>query len=423
MEETQAKAYQRGQLMYIFEAALEYLISILVAGAYLATLTKELGMSDSLTGVLSSDISLGCLFQLLSITYRRRQVKSFVIVMSIVNQLLFMLLYVIPLINIGKQAKIVIFVVALVLAYLIYNFAHPKKISWLMALVDDHHRGNFTANKEIFSLISGMIFTFLMGSMIDHFTERGEIRTAFILSAVVILVLMVLHTATMLLTVEKPMPEVKKKNLLKNISEVFGNRQVLKVTGVFVLYYIASYMATPFYGTYQINELGFELKFVSLLTIVSSIVRISVSKFWGRYADKNSFVAMVEKCLIILALAFASAACAVPANGGIMFMLYYIFYGIAMGGINSALINLVFDYVVPEQRADSLAICQAVSGLTGFMVTLAVSPLVTAIQNNGNIILGRTVYAQQLISGMGLVVVIAAIIYIRLVLGKKSKSL
>lgn len=292
-----------------------------------------------------------------------------------------------------------------------------------MALVDDHHRGNFTANKEIFSLISGMIFTFLMGSMIDHFTERGEIRTAFILSAVVILVLMVLHTATMLLTVEKPMPEVKKKNLLKNISEVFGNRQVLKVTGVFVLYYIASYMATPFYGTYQINELGFELKFVSLLTIVSSIVRISVSKFWGRYADKNSFVAMVEKCLIILALAFASAACAVPANGGIMFMLYYIFYGIAMGGINSALINLVFDYVVPEQRADSLAICQAVSGLTGFMVTLAVSPLVTAIQNNGNIILGRTVYAQQLISGMGLVVVIAAIIYIRLVLGKKSKSL
>ena len=423
MEETQAKAYQRGQLMYIFEAALEYLISILVAGAYLATLTKELGMSDSLTGVLSSVISLGCLFQLLSITYRRRQVKSFVIVMSIVNQLLFMLLYVIPLINIGKQAKIVIFVVALVLAYLIYNFTHPKKISWLMALVDDHHRGNFTANKEIFSLISGMIFTFLMGSMIDHFTERGEIRTAFILSAVVILVLMVLHTATMLLTVEKPMPEVKKKNLLKNISEVFGNRQVLKVTGVFVLYYIASYMATPFYGTYQINELGFELKFVSLLTIVSSIVRISVSKFWGRYADKNSFVAMVEKCLIILALAFASAACAVPANGGIMFMLYYIFYGIAMGGINSTLINLVFDYVVPEQRADSLAICQAVSGLPGFMVTLAVSPLVTAIQNNGNIILGRTVYAQQLISGMGLVVVIAAIIYIRLVLGKKSKSL
>ncbi len=52
--------------MYIFEAGPEYLISILVAGSFLATLTRELGISDGLTGILSSIISLGCLFQLLS---------------------------------------------------------------------------------------------------------------------------------------------------------------------------------------------------------------------------------------------------------------------------------------------------------------------------------------------------------------------
>lgn len=40
---------KRSRLMYIFEAALEYLISILVAGSFLATITKELGVSDSLT--------------------------------------------------------------------------------------------------------------------------------------------------------------------------------------------------------------------------------------------------------------------------------------------------------------------------------------------------------------------------------------
>lgn len=45
---------RRSRLMYIFEAALEYLISILVTGSFLATITKELGISDSLTGILSS---------------------------------------------------------------------------------------------------------------------------------------------------------------------------------------------------------------------------------------------------------------------------------------------------------------------------------------------------------------------------------
>jgi len=42
------KSAKRGRLMYVFEAALEYYIAILVAGSFLATITKELGFSDSL---------------------------------------------------------------------------------------------------------------------------------------------------------------------------------------------------------------------------------------------------------------------------------------------------------------------------------------------------------------------------------------
>ena len=88
-EDTKAK--KRSRVMYIAEATLEYLIAIAVAGAYLATLTKELGMSDSLTGILSSIISLGCLFQLFAVFYRRPKKKNFVITMSVINQLLFIL--------------------------------------------------------------------------------------------------------------------------------------------------------------------------------------------------------------------------------------------------------------------------------------------------------------------------------------------
>ena len=77
---------KRSRLMYIFEAALEYLISILVTGSFLATITKELGISDSLTGILSSVISLGCLFQLLSLSVRRAKVKSFVMILSVIKR-------------------------------------------------------------------------------------------------------------------------------------------------------------------------------------------------------------------------------------------------------------------------------------------------------------------------------------------------
>lgn len=414
MTNDNSKALKKSRTMYIWQAALEYLISLLIVGSFLATLTRELGISDSLTGILSSVISLGCLFQLLSMFYRKQKVKRFVIIMSIINQLMFLSLYVIPLGTVAKEIKIAVFVIMIIAAYVIYNFAHPKKIDWLMSLVDDSYRGRFTANKEIISLICGMIFSFIMGSVVDYFAAKGEIRTAFIVSAIVIFIMMVLHTLTMILTIEKPeVKEMQEKSLKKSISEVLSNKDVIQVSLVFVLFNISRYAATPFFGTYEINELGFSLKMISIFAMASSLVRIFVSRFWGTYADKNSFAKMIEKCLLIWAVGFLCVAFATPSWSRYLMVGYYICQGISLGGINSALINLIFDYVTPDKRADSLAICQAGAGLVGFLSTIIMSPVVAMIQENGNTLFGITIYAQQVVSIIGLIFALLTVLFIR----------
>ena len=99
------------------------------------------------------------------------------------------------------------------------------------------------------------------------------------------------------------------------------------------------------------------------------------------------FLAWSEVCVIF----------AVPSTGKIMFIMYQLLHGIALGGINSALINLIFDYVPTESRADSIAITQALAGLVGFLTTLCISPVVSFIQKSGNSIFGLHIYAQQLL--------------------------
>ena len=419
MSDIQSKDLKRGQFMYICEAALEYLISILVCGSFLATLTGALGFSDSLTGILSSVISLGCVFQMLSVFFRRKRVKWFVIAMSVTNQILFMLLYIIPIFDIPGRIKTILFVGFIFAAYFIYNIAHPKKINWLMSLVEDGFRGVFTANKEIVSLICGMTFTYVMGALIDHFSAKNEMRTALILSACVIFVLMLLHTLTMMLTPETEQPKTQAKNIFHCVKDVFKNKAVMKVTMVFVLYSIAAYAAGPFYGTYLIGELALSLKTISILSIASSLVRIFVSRFWGRYADRTSFSNMIQKCFLILAAGYGCVAMAVPENGIWMFALYYMCSGIAMGGINSALINMIYDYVGIEQRADSLAVCQASSGLIGFLSTIVASMFVAYVQGNGNRILGISMYAQQAVSVIACVVILGTYTYVRVAFKKK----
>ena len=96
MDITDKQIKQSGDL-YIVEAALEYFIAILVSGSFLATITTKLGFSDAQTGILSSIISLGYVFQLISIAIRPKRAKPMVLALSIANQFLFTLLYVIPL--------------------------------------------------------------------------------------------------------------------------------------------------------------------------------------------------------------------------------------------------------------------------------------------------------------------------------------
>lgn len=414
--------YRKSRIMYIIEAALEYLVSILVAGSYLATLTKYLGISDGLTGIISSFISLGCVFQLVSLFIRRSRMKPLVVVFSIINQLLFMLLYVIPVINISSTVKTVIFVISIFSAYFIYNIAHPPKINWFMSLVDDGIRGRFTANKEIISLISGMVFTYLMGSLVDRFEAVGNIEAAFVICAVVIFILTVSHTLTMLFSREKEIPDTcTKSNLFKEKISVLKDKNVIRVAIVFILWNIASYSTLPFFGTYQIKELGFSLTFVSILQIISSFLRMAFSRFMGSYADRKSFAVMIRLCFFITAIGFVFAIFCVPQNGRIFFTVYSIFNAVAMAGINSALINLVFDNVSSEKRADSLAISQALSGVAGFVATLCISGLVTYIQKSGNKLFGINVYAQQVASLIALIFTVAAIIYVTVfIIGKKD---
>jgi len=401
--------YRRTRILYILQADFEYFISLLVAGSFLAAVTAQLGISDSLTGVISAIISLGQAFQLLSI-FIRKNIKRKVVLFSAMNQLVFMCLYVIPLTGLPPGWKTALFIGAVTLAYFLYNIVHPKKIDWFMSMVEDGSRGRYTSVKEMVSLLTGMVFSYVMGSMSDYYRSIGQIRKSFAICAGVIFVLTVLHTLTMVLAAEKEEREgVSSGTGRGGRFGIIRDRNVLRVTAVLVIWHAANYVAVPFYGSYQIKELGFGLKYVSILGILYSSVRILFSFVWGAYADRRSFERMMRACMAVAAVGCLINVFTVPENGKLFFTTYYVCYAIAMAGIGNAAMNVVFDYVDTSKRADALAVTQVVAGICGFATTLLASPLVTYVQDNGNMFLGMHVYAQQILSLLSCVLYLLAI--------------
>lgn len=402
------------RICYIIEAALEYFISIMVTGAYLARITSSLGFSDSLTGILSSFVSLGCVFQLGAIRLfgKTRRVKRPILLCHIFNQALFSLVYLTPVLPLSGGAKTALFLICFCSAFVISNLITPPKVNWLMGLVDDRARGVFTARKEIVSLLGGMTFTYLTGTVIDALEAAGNVRMTFILGSVTVFVLMLLHTLSLVPVIEKTADVSAKAG---NLRELLKNRMYVLIVPVLLLWNIASCCATPFYGAYQIKELGFSMTFISVLSIAYSLVRVAASTLMGRLADRSSFSRMVLLCFGIAAAGFLVNCFTVPENGKVFYTIYYCLSAVSMAGINSSLTNLVYDHVRGDNRRSALAVSSALGGVCGFSATCLMSPVVAMMQRSGNRIWGMHLYPAQFVSAVALVIVLALIAYLRLI--------
>lgn len=417
---TEKDPYRLSRLMYILQAALEYFVSIMVAGAFLAKVTASIGMSDALTGILSAFVSLGCGMQIFAVLLtRKKRAKRMVVTASVINQLLFALVYLVPFFPENFPIpRSMILLVGLLLAHTVMNIVHSPKINWFMSLVDDHHRGAFTAKKEIVSLIGGVVFNLAMGAVIDTMEASGNQRGAFLVCAVTLLGLTVLHTVTMLLAKEKERDTAAVKTSFRAL---LLDKNLLKVILFSVLCNVFQYVCTPFLGAYEIGELGFSMTFIALLSTVASFTRAGISLPMGRFADKHSFASALIISFVVRSLAFFAVVLSSPTLGKYLFPVYTVLNAVSLAGINSGTINLVYDYVPGEGRVAALALQNAVAGVAGFLTTLAVSPLVTHIQASGNTFLGLNLHAQQVLALIALLGNLLVVLYLIFVVKKMKR--
>ena len=408
--------------IFMAEQALEYFIQILVTGAFLATLLSRNGVPDWLVGILSSFISLTCIFQVFSprVVKHGSSVKRVVFYLILLNEVLFTFLYVIPIINISQTIKCIVFVVLIFTAYVLYNLVSPLKFSWYMLYVSADQRGAYTAKKEIVSLIGGMLFSFLMGSLSDYFTERGQDTVAFIILGLAMLGVSILHLSFIASTPEFSLEVSSGQGFFSSL-RVLKNRTVLCIVTLEVIWKIAMFVSNPFYGIYQTSELGFTLAFVSILSMCQAISRTIVSPFMGKIADRFGWRVNMMICFFFAILSYGIMVFCVPANGMVTYLLHNVFFGIAMAGLNSGFWNIYFDYVPVAERTSTLGVKSAVCGIIGFGTTSVASVFLAKIQSSGFEIGGTPIYAQQVLSSISTILAIVAFGYTAIVIARLKK--
>ena len=413
--------YKKSRALYIISAALEYFISILTGTAYLAKIAGSIGISDGTIGVLSSFVALGCAFQIASLAMRTdKPVKRMVTLVNLLNQLCFTFIYVIPVVDLPKDVKTVLFVILLLVGNVLLNVPFSPKVTWSRTLIADEKRGVFSATCEMTSLISGMIFTTVAGRVIDTFEANGNQRGAFTVCAVTLFVLTVSHALCLLFIKEtKRETKLEVKPLGERLKAAITDRSTVTLIPVFILWNTTVYVTMPFIGTYQLNALSLSMTAISLISVTYAAVRSILSVPLGMIGDKRSFITSTSISLTAMFIGLIINS----LGGRVSHVIFYLLYAVTLAGMNSGIMNLIFDYVPMEKRTGAVAILYTIGGITGFVSTLCAKPIVDTVQSNQNSFLFfEHIYAQQILSVISALFALATLAYVNLFVKKLTKA-
>ena len=194
------------------------------------------------------------------------------------------------------------------------------------------------------------------------------------------------------------------------MSNTIGNKSFCRLLVLSILWSSSIYFTVGFLGVYKTKDLVMTVFLVQLVNMVANGFRVVFSIPFGKYSDKTSFAKGYKLGMILVAIAFAFCMFTTPKTWYLM-IVYGVVYNVSVAGTNQNSFNITYSYVNSDYIVQAMAIKNCVGGVFGFVAALVGGKILSAVQANGNRVLGIPMYGQQFLAFISLVSVIGAILY------------
>lgn len=415
--------YKRSRSAYIAQCTFEYFVALLVSDVFLAKLLSSIGISDSLTGIISSFITIAFVIQIMSIplTNSRLGSKKLVLIFDTISQLFFCGIYFIPFLPFSKEIKTILVMLAIIVAYACKYLILSICFKWGNSYVEPTKRASFSATKEMVSIISGIIFSTSIGFIIDKFEGIGNLNGGFLFIAITMIILNICNFVSLMMIKKDEDDSLvsSKAPLIDVFNATLRNKSFRNVIIMSILWECARYFSIGFMGIYKTKDLLISVFAVQIINTVANILRIVVSKPFGRYSDKNSFAKGFELAVAIAMASFFVSIFITPSTWYLI-IIQTVLYNVSLAGTNMNSFNITYSYVDQRYFTQAMSIKNCLSGIFGFGASILGGKLLKLIQANGNSLFGIHIYAQQFLSVISFVFTVILLIHMKLVIEKQQ---
>lgn len=436
--------YKKSRNKFIAADAMNQMIANLCGGTYLMALLSYLGVSDGTIGIILSLGSLAAVFQLVILKFVQRieKYKPYVVI-TIFQRLWLGALFLVPFIGGNIKVKAIIVIFLFLFAQIWSQTGNTVSISWMALLVPNESRGRFLACKEAIAVFSAVFSTFVMGIVFDAFAD-GNMKYAFGVNGGVLILLALINTFLFLFMKdprlvltneegrelhgslarkarkERQMPQSPIWEMLGDAFRSAGFRRVLIMT---VLWNVCYFIIVPFMASYNINDLGLSFTFVTLINLVTTVLRVLILPVMGKFSDRKGAEKAMSVSLAVLMAAYILYAFTVPSNAVGMYFAATLVSAIGWSYVGAGLLNIQLKYLEESKQTEHYTILSAISGLTAIIISIVSGEILDFLQKHRVTIGGTELYAQQVLNVVGAVFILILILYVMFVVKPKEERL
>lgn len=267
-----------------------------LGGTPLTGLSKDLGASDFMLGLLMALPVFGNLTQLLFsyVLERTCKRKSIFLFFGVLQRVLWLPVGLVPFFMPDAPMLAKMWIIILLVTFAACNGSAVNVCynSWLADLVPPTIRGRYFGLRNRIIVIAGVLANLLMSWLMDILPGLTCYAVVFAIGSV----FGVMDILSYIWVYDPPMKKVEQKQgMLSMMGGAFKNKDFMRLVVFWTLWSFSVNIAGPYFNVYMLNVIGMNFMEISLTcTVVSSVCTFLFISKWGWQVDRYGTKAILR---------------------------------------------------------------------------------------------------------------------------------
>ncbi len=409
---------QTSRNISVYEGCTARSILTLTSGAFLVGFAKYLGANDQIAGIIAAvPVLTGMITAFSPVIYEKMENRKFLTcLLCFIGRLLLGCMIIVPFIKTEYTSRITLLIFMFATANLFLSFTIPASQAWILSITPEKIRGYYFGKRESMVLAAVTVITLIMGQVLDKYERAGNQLKGFVILYTFVICIALINFV-IFSGIKEPKNTVSKSSfkLSSVLTLPIKNKKYMLISLILIVWNMGFQLAAPFTAVYMRSQLQLNYGLITLLAVVASVSSVLSVRYWGRLADRKSWLYLLKLMLLLQVLCFVIWFWTNKSTFLVLLPIAHIISGSVASGMNICINNIQYIYAPTENKTVYLGFSSAVNGIFGFSGTLIGSMLLNVTQNFRGSLLGIDIGNVQLIFLFAALVLIAGVLLVKLI--------